>query len=136
VAEWLDNANDDSCGDSFGGSDIEAMIRAAGGYVRASDDLRPRILEAARLQRHERRARRLLRRAAVIVMLAAMAGAALENGDPPRVRPIGIVLAAGFDEFFVPTAVASANNADGDWRMIDAFTELRRQQAQVLRLAL
>lgn len=129
MAEWLDNSSADA-------ADIEAQIRAAGDYVRASEDLRPRVLEAARLQRHERQAQRWLRRVAVIVLLAATAGATLRQSDAPRVRPIGIVMAAGFDEFFMPTAVASAHSADGDWRMIDAFTELRRQQAQVLRLAL
>ena len=125
MPDWPDNS-----------SDVEALVRAAGGYVRASDDLRPRVLEAARLQRHERRAQSWLRRAAVIVLLAATVGATLRQGETQRIRPIGIVMAAGFDEFFVPTAVASAHSADGDWRMIDAFTELRRQQAQVLRLAL
>lgn len=128
MAEWLES-NDDA-------GDVESLILAAGGYVRASDDLRPRVLEAARLQRHERRAQRWLRRAAAVVLLLATAGATLREGDPPQVRPIGIFLAAGFDEFFVPTAVASAHSADGDWRMSDAFTELRRQQAEVLRLAL
>ena len=39
--------------------EVEAMLLAAGGYVRASDDLRPRVLEGARLQRRELRARRL-----------------------------------------------------------------------------
>lgn len=128
--EWNDNSSDPFSGD------IEALVFAAGGYVRASEDLRPRILEAARLQRHERRAQRWLRRAAVIVLLAATVGATLRQSESERARPIGIVMAAGFDEFFVPTAVASARSGDGDWRMIDAFTELRRQQAQVLRLAL
>lgn len=128
MAKWLDQQDNSN--------DVEALILAAGGYIRASDDLRPRVLEAARLQGHERRAQRWLRRAAAMVLLVATVGAALREGDSPRVRPIGIFLAAGFDEFFVPTAVASAHSVDGDWRMIDAFTELRRQQAEVLRLAL
>lgn len=129
MADWFDNSSADT-------ADVEALIRAAGGYVRASDDLRPRILEAARLQRHERRAQRWLWRAAVVVLLLATVGGTLEQGNARSTRPIGIVMAAGFDEFFVPTAVASVGATDGDWRMIDAFTELRRQQAQVLRLSL
>ncbi|MGE3243607.1 MAG: hypothetical protein AB7G28_20910 [Pirellulales bacterium] len=129
MADWLDNSSADT-------ADVEALIRSAGGYVRASDDLRPRILEAARLQRHERRAQRWLRRAAVVVLLLATVGGTLEQDNARSTRPIGIVMAAGFDEFFVPTAVASVGATDGDWRMIDAFTELRRQQAQVLRLSL
>jgi hypothetical protein len=133
VADWPTSNHDwDNC-DS---RDVEAIVRAAGAYVRASDDLRPRVLEAARFETRELRAQRWLRRAAVAVLLAAMVGAMLRPEESRRARPIGIVVAAGFDEFFVPTAVASTGSADGDWRMLDAFTELRRQQAQVLRLAL
>lgn len=118
-------------------SDVEGMIRAAGEYVRASDDLRPRVLEAARMQRRERRVRRWIRHAAVLVLTTAFTTAAGQQGlDGERSHPIGIVAAAGFDEFLSPTAVASPRSGDGDWRMFEAFSELRRQQAQLLRFAL
>jgi hypothetical protein len=94
-------------------------------------------LEAARLQCRERRARRWIRHAAVFVVLLAFFTAAGRQGlEAERSRPLGIVVAAGFDEFFSPTAVAATRSGDGDWRMLEAFTELRRQQAQVLRFAL
>jgi len=118
-------------------NDVEAVIRAAGEYVRASDDLRPRVLEAARLQWRERRVRRWIRHAAVLVLTVAFTTAAGQQGlDGERSHPIGIVAAAGFDEFLSPTAVAAPRSGDGDWRMFEAFSELRRQQAQVLKFSL
>jgi hypothetical protein len=117
--------------------DVEAMLRAASGYVRASDDLRPRVLEAVKLQSRERRARQWIRLAAMFVLPLALVAATLRSEfDEASSRPLGIVVAAGFDEFFTPTAVAANRSGDGDWRMLDAFTELRRQQAQVLRFAM
>ncbi len=117
--------------------EVEALVRAAGEYVRASDDLRPRVLEAARLQWRERRVRRWIRHAAVLVLSLGFATAAGRQGlDGERSHPIGIVAAAGFDEVFAPTAVAAQRSGDGDWRMFEAFTKLRQQQAQVLRFAL
>ncbi len=117
--------------------DVEALVRAAGGYVRASDDLRPRVLEAARLQHRERRVQRWARHLAVFVVLLGFATVVGRRElDDDHAGPIGIVAAAGFDEFFTPTANLSKRAGDGDWRMIDAFTALRRQQARVLRFAL
>lgn len=117
--------------------EVESLVRAAQEYVCASDDLRPRVLEAARLNCRERRAQRWIRNVAVcIVLLAFLSIADREGSNGERHRPIGIVAAAGFDEFFSPTAVAATRSGDGDWRMLDAFTELRRQQAQLLHLAL
>src|SRR5262245_58913900 len=88
VADWHTWSTDPN---DPGSSEIESLIRAAGGYVGASDDLRPRVLEAARLQRHERRAQRWLRRSAVAVLLIAMVGSVLRPEEVRRARPIGIV---------------------------------------------
>jgi poly(3-hydroxybutyrate) depolymerase len=118
-------------------ADVEALVRAAGGYVRASDDLRPRVLEAARLQSGERRARQRIRHVALVAAALAFMTAASPPGlDGRGSRPAGFVLAAGLDDVFSPAAGGSARCGDGDWRMIEAFTELRRQQAQVLRFSL
>lgn len=117
-------------------AEIEVLVRAAGEYVRASDDLRPRVLEAARLQRRERLARGWIRAAAALVVVAAFVTAAgREEFDAHRPRPMAMALSAGFDRFLMPTAGASPRCGDGDWRMFEAFSELRRQQAQVLRAA-
>jgi hypothetical protein len=114
--------------------DIEAMVRSAGEYVRASDDLRPRVLEAARLQHGERRAKRRIWFVAVCVLLLAICHVANPNGSlDQQSRPNAMLVAAGFHELFSPTRAASIRSGDGDWQMIDAFTKLRRQQAQMLR---
>jgi hypothetical protein len=127
----------DYCERERPGEDVAALVRAAGSYVRASDDLRPRVLEAARLHCRERRAQRWIRRAAMIlVMLTWLTLIGRDGLQRERSRPLGIVVAAGFDEFFAPTAAANERNADGDWRLFEAFQKLRHQQAQVLRCAL
>ena len=114
--------------------DVEAMVRAAGQYVRASDDLRPRVLEAARSQHGEQRAKRCMQHVAMFVLLLAFFHVANGHGsDDGQTRPNGMLVAAGFHEAFSPTPAVSIRSGDGDWRMIDAFTKLRRQQAQLLR---
>jgi hypothetical protein len=117
--------------------EVESLLREAGDYVRASEDLRPRVLEAARVQRGERRAQRWIRHLAVVVLyLALITAIGRQEFDAERTRPMGILAAAGFHEFFSPAAIAATRCGDGDWRMLDAFTKLRRQQAEVLRFAL
>jgi hypothetical protein len=117
--------------------EVEAMVRAAGHYVRASDDLRPRVLEAARTQHGEQRAQRFIRRVAVFcVLLAAFTSLGPSRLTVDKSRPSELLAAAGFDRLWMSPEAAGVRRGDGDWRMIDAFTELRRQQARVLRLEL
>jgi hypothetical protein len=114
--------------------DVEALVKAAGQYVRASDDLRPRVLEAARMQSGEQTAQRCIRHVTVFTCLLAFFNIAnWQRWDDEQSRPNKILMATGFHEAFSPTSAASVRNGDGDWRMIDAFTRLRRQQAQLLR---
>jgi hypothetical protein len=74
--------------------------------------------------------------AVFIVLLAFLTVVDRQRSESDRPHRLGIVAAAGFDDFFSPTAVAATRSGDGDWRMLEAFTELRRQQAQVLHFAL
>lgn len=114
--------------------DVEALVRAAGSYVGASEDLRPRVLEAARMQCAERRTQSCLRRVALFVVLLAVFTTAYqpeEIGSP--LSSYGQAMMADFDEWIVPAANATPRNGDADWRILDAFTKLRRQQAQLLR---
>jgi hypothetical protein len=114
--------------------DVEAMVRCAGQYVRSSDDLRPRVLEAARLEHREQRAIRRIRYATLLVLLLAFVHISEWQGfDSPSSLSSSMLAAAGFPEAFSPQPAASSRSGDGDWRMVDAFTELRRQQAQLLR---
>jgi hypothetical protein len=110
------------------GDDFEAVVRAAGGYVRASDDLRPRVLEAARLERGEQHVQRCSRRLAVFVLLLAVFTATDWLGlDDRRPRPGGTAIATAIEEVLTAAPAVSDRSGDGDWRMIDAFTKLRRQ---------
>ena len=50
-------------------SEIEVMVRSAANYVQVSKDLRPRVLDAARLTSGERRVRRFIHQAALMAAL-------------------------------------------------------------------
>ena len=114
--------------------DVEALVRAAGKYVGTSVDLRPRVLEAARVQCLERRAQHCLGRVALFIALLAAFTATLRFDvlDIP-VAMNGESIIANAEELIGPASVSRPRTGDGDWRIIDAFTKLRRQQAQRLR---
>jgi hypothetical protein len=115
-------------------SGVEAMVLAAGQYVGASDDLRPRVLEAVRLQCGEQSVQRRLRHVALVVVLLALLTPELRQGfNEPQMRLSGGIEEIGFDVLNSLSPAATTRSGDGDWRMIDAFTKLRRQQAQLLR---
>jgi hypothetical protein len=44
------------------------------------------------------------------------------------------VVHVAFEKLNPSGPTATTRSGDGDWRIIDAFTKLRRQQAQLLRL--
>jgi hypothetical protein len=70
-----------------------------------------------------------------MLWLAFFAAADQNVLDAQRSRPTGTLAAARL-ELLSPATTATPRSGDGDWRMIDAFTELRRQQARVLRFAM
>lgn len=115
-------------------ADVEALVRAAGSYVGASEDLRPRVLEAARTQCAELRTQSCLRRVALfVVLLAVFTTAVRTDHDGSPLGGYGQSMMAEFEQLIVPAANATPRNGDADWRILDAFTKLRRQQAQLLR---
>jgi hypothetical protein len=114
-------------------NDVEALVRLAGDYVRASDDLRPRFLEAARAARRDRHGRRRILRAATLLILAALALPSFFDGSIPTG---GAAQVAAWARDISDSSPASASSGDASWEMVESFTELRRQQARMLRLAL
>jgi hypothetical protein len=116
-------------------SEVEAMVRAADQYVQVSRDLRPRVLETARTECGERRAQRSIRHLAIVVVLltvfATPSGRGLEGARYP-----GILAAVDSDQIFSQAESKVARGGDISWAMVEAFTDLRRQQADVLRLEL
>ena len=106
--------------------DVEALVRAAGGYVRPSEELRPRVLEAAGVEASERRAlQRIWHVALAIAILGVLTviGARWHAASP-----------------FAPSvlqAQAEVQQAGGNsagWTLVESFTDLRRRQAALLRL--
>lgn len=115
--------------------EIERAVRAAAGYVRASDDLRPRVLESARVQRCERRAQRWIRQAAVFVVLLATVTASIRPTLDSSAFHQANWLFAGSDAIFSHAGAKTAHGGDLAWGLVDSFTELRRRQADAFNLA-
>jgi hypothetical protein len=113
-------------------TDIELLIAAARNYVRPSEDLRPRVLETARTERRERRLQRQLAQMAAVVLLMVTGLTVYHQPDlSDRAR------------VFLPTVEAMSAEAQteaarfGDhatWETVESFTDLRRRQADLLRL--
>ncbi len=112
-------------------AEVEAMVRAAGPYVAASDDLRPRVLETARTECGEQRAQRFIRQAAVAVILTAILTLSGDRSLDSASAPLRLASLADMESIF-SRAEASG---DGSWGMVDAFREVRHEQAQALRLS-
>ncbi len=120
----------DSPGDYDPVRETEALIRSAAEYVRISPDLHPRVVEAARLNRREFRARRIIRHTAIAVAVLAWS----------VITIIGRMNGTYMNQQLPITATGAfsisgrvANSGGEDWTLVNAFTELRDKQADVLR---
>jgi hypothetical protein len=112
--------------------ELETLVRSAGDYVRASDDLRPRVLENARSRCSEQRLRRRFWKSAVAALFCVI----LTGFLAPRSEPaIGVKArsSAWTSPMFAPVEAAARSN-DPSWQMVDSFTQLRLRQAELLRL--
>ena len=117
--------------------EVEALIRSAGQYVRASDDLRPRVLENARSQCSERRLQRRFWQTAAVVLLCGMLTSSLVDRSSPGTGSKSHA-APWTSPIFTPVEAAAqsagAQASDPSWQMVESFTQLRLRQAQLLRL--
>jgi hypothetical protein len=111
--------------------DIELLVRDAGRYVRPSADLRPRTLESARTACHERWAQRRLWQLALMVAIIATLSQSLDDRRDLAAFRQGRLSAAGL----YGSSGQLAPSQDAGWTMVDSFTDLRRRQAELLRLA-
>lgn len=114
-----------------GQPDLEAMVRAAGGYVRPSDNLRPRTLEAAREHRAVVRRRRRLASiglaAATLWWAATMRPAGeSETKAPPLAAADVWQLGESAQQ---QAAQAGAGPA---WALADVFGALRVRQSELI----
>ncbi len=113
-----------------GQAEIEAMIRAAKHYVRPSDDLRPRILEAAREHSGDRRAEQKLGSFAVAVLVLLLISS-------PAIRYAVLlqstVAKRSSDEVHHLAAELSTQREIGShWALAEAFSQVRHLQASRL----
>lgn len=108
-------------------SELELLVRAAGNYVQASSDLRPRVLESARAQRSDRRVQKYLRR---ITLCAALVVAAVTGLSKTYRDAHGNTEAESSGKWGFEQVEAAAG--DGSWGTVEAFTQFRRRQAEVL----
>jgi hypothetical protein len=110
--------------------EVEAMIRSAGDYVQVSRDLRPRLMDSARLATSERRIRRYIRHAALVAALLTWSVTATIDrmNGASDFRELTLTATA-----VCPTASVRAGGPDdAAWVLVDAVTGLRDKQAEIL----
>jgi hypothetical protein len=112
--------------------ELESLIRSAGQYVRASDDLRPRVLENARWQCSERRLQLRFWQTAAVVLLCGMLTSSLLDRSEPTAS--STTHTAGWTSPMLAPVEAATRSSDPSWQMVESFTQLRLRQAQLLRL--
>jgi hypothetical protein len=113
--------------------DIEEMVRAAGDYLEVTDDLRPQTLEQARDESRKSTTRFWIAAVAVIVVLLAMSTGVLRSrlSSPP---PLMAGVYVDGDQLYAAARQKAAQaKADANWSLVDAFSELRRRQASLIR---
>lgn len=109
-------------------AEIESLVASAGQYVQPSDDLRPRTLEAARTARAEQRGQQWVRHAAIA---AAVVGLAISLRGTTETKP-----QLNDSDAMYRQATLRASGVGGlGWGLVQAFTELREEQAEKLRSA-
>jgi hypothetical protein len=113
--------------------DIEALVRSAGNYVQVSKDLRPRVLDAARLTTGERQIRRYIRQAALMAALLTWCVTASVNRLDMR-DDLRELTFSSTNVYPVSNTQISNGAGNAAWSLVDAYTELRSRQADVLRL--
>ena len=109
---------------------IESMVRAAGGYVRPSEDLRPSTLEAARHSCSKRRWNRSLGGLAAAVALLAVCQVPGRFASP--MAETAVAPATVMQEFEIRHQAAKGLgfNFNPTWAWYEAFLELRNKQSQ------
>ncbi len=113
-------------------ADIERLVRGAGGFVGASIDLRPRVLEAARDVKSERASNAFLRR--IMFFLACSGLIAIELTAGPRLRPsAGAEAISRFGDGNAVFPACAMPSEEIDWRVIENLLKLRHRQAQLIR---
>lgn len=112
-------------------SAIEALVRSAGNYVQPSQDLRPRVLEAAKVEQAERRAIGHLWQGALAVscLVAAFTWLSWQTEWPAAISPNHPRNAA----FLRPQESNEQPPGNHPWETADSFRDLRLRQARLFK---
>lgn len=116
---------------------LEAIVRAAGGYVQPTDDLRPSTLEAAREACTKRRWNfRIGTLASAVILMAVfgLPGQALSTGAGQNKRVSQAI--RGFDLHRQASLRIVHAGFDTSWAMYEAFADLRKKQADLFDTAM
>lgn len=114
-----------------GHPDFAAMVRAAGGYVRPSDNLRPRTLEAAREYRAVVRRRRRLASVGLAAATLWWAATMRPGGESEtKVPPLATADVWQLGESAQQQAAQAA--AGPTWALADVFGALRLRQSELI----
>jgi hypothetical protein len=116
---------------------LESIVRAAGGYVQPTDDLRPSTLEAAREACSQRRWNFRLGAVALVVIVLAigdlpsriMASRAGQLDNPSQAI-------RGYDLHQQASLRMTHSGFDSSWAVYEAFAELRKKQADLFDAAM
>lgn len=102
-------------------NDIEALLRSAGDYVRPSDDLRPAVLEQARVARAEWRAQSWVWCVAlsVTVWVGILSQMRWERTNDFEVTPAS-------------SSSTLQREENPGWHTVERFNAVRRRQASLL----
>ncbi len=112
--------------------DIEEMVRAAGGYLEVSDDLRPRTIEEARADSRETSTRSWITVLAMVVVFLAMSAGNL-RGRLASTSLLEASVSANCDQLHaVALRKATEANVDPSWSLVDAYSELRQRQLSLI----
>ena len=126
----FDNAQDRRERAAF--APIESLVRAAGGYVRPSDDLRPSTLEAARRASSSRRWNYRLGGLAALVMLLAVSNIPARFVPEPRESTLAEETVWQEYELRQQSAKGMGLSFNPAWAWVEAFFELRDKQAKMI----
>ena len=119
-------AEDDAAHADLG--DIEEIIRAAGGYLEVSDDLRPRTLEEARYRGRETSNRSWIAIVAVVIVFLTIYAGRVASSSPLK----GVVSSGG-DQLYAAAGQKTAQaSVDPNSTLADALSELRQRQVSLI----
>ena len=120
-----------------GPGELEALIRASGDLVQVSDDLRPRVLEAAHVSSQWRLFQELLQQAAMLLLLVGATSALAmdrwqDDGRTDQNSRIDRPEAVATPSEALAAPGNRSWSSDPSWKLVESFAETRRRQAELL----